>query len=130
MRRRFLKGPGDDAIRVNVAPDPDQHVIAHVFKVSVDPYVGKLGIFRIHQGTVRPGAQLFAGDARKSFRVAHLYRILGKDTAEVPQGIPGDICGISKVDDLHFDSVLHDSHDEDQYHLRSVSFPRRCMVSP
>ena len=119
----FLKGPGDDAIRVRVTPDPSEHVVAHVFKVSVDPYVGKLGIFRIHQGTVRPGAQLFAGDARKSFRIAHLYKVLGKETTEVPLGIPGDICGISKVDEIHFDAVLHDSHDEDNYHLRSINFP-------
>ena len=119
----FLKGPGDDAIRVRVSPDPEQHVIAHVFKVSVDPYVGKLGIFRIHQGTVRQGSQLFAGDARKAFRVSHLYKILGKETSEVSQGLPGDICGISKVDELHFDAVLHDSHDEDTYHLRSINFP-------
>jgi elongation factor G len=119
----FLKGPGDDSIRVRVAPDPTQHVVAHVFKVSVDPYVGKLGLFRIHQGTVRPGAQLFAGDARKPFRVAHLYKVLGKDTTEVPLGIPGDICGVSKVDELHFDAVIHDSHDEDNYHLPSINFP-------
>jgi len=119
----FLKGPGDDGIRVSVAPDPADHVVAHVFKVSVDPYVGKLGIFRVHQGTVRPGAQLFAGEARKAFRIAHLYKVLGKETTEVPLGIPGDICGISKVDDIHFDDVLHDSHDEDSYHLRTIHFP-------
>jgi elongation factor G len=119
----FLKGPGDDAIRARVLPDPADHVVAHVFKVSVDPYVGKLGIFRIHQGTVRPGAQLFAGEARKAFRIAHLYKVLGKETTEVPLGIPGDICGISKVDEIHFDDVLHDSHDEDSYHLRSIHFP-------
>jgi elongation factor G len=119
----FLKGPGHHAQPVSVAPDPAQHVVAHVFKVSVDPYVGKLGLFRIHQGTVRPGAQLFVDDARKAFRVAHLYRVMGRETVEIPQGIPGDICGIAKVDDVHFDAVLHDCHDEDQYHLRSISFP-------
>ena len=119
----FLKGPSEDAIRVSVSPDPSEHVVAHVFKVSVDPYIGKLGIFRIHQGTVRPGAQLFAGDARKAFRIAHLYKVLGKETTEVPLGIPGDICGMSKVDEIHFDAVLHDSHDEDNYHLRPINFP-------
>jgi len=119
----FLKGLGDDAIRVQVTPDAARHVIAHVFKVSVDPFVGKLGIFRIHQGTVRQGSQLFAGDARKAFRISHLYRMFGKDTVEVAQGIPGDICAVSKVDELHFDAVLHDSHDEDHYHLKSISFP-------
>jgi len=119
----FLKGAEPEAERVPVSADPANHVIAHVFKVSVDPYVGKLGIFRVHQGTVRPGSQLFAGDARKPFRIAHLFRIMGKETAEVPHGIPGDVCAVSKVDELHFDAVLHDSHDEDQYHLKSINFP-------
>ncbi len=119
----FLKGSGKDAMRASVTPDPAQHVVAHVFKVSVDPYVGKLGIFRVHQGTVKPASQLFVGDARKAFRIAHLYKLMGKDTVEVPQAIPGDICAVSKVDELHFDAVLHDSHDEDHYHLKSVNFP-------
>src|SRR5581483_11331027 len=42
----FLKGLLGEEQRVKVAPDPDKHVIAHVFKVSIDPYVGKLGILR------------------------------------------------------------------------------------
>src|SRR5256886_5819452 len=33
----FLKGSGESAARVPVAPDPAKHVIAHVFKVSIDP---------------------------------------------------------------------------------------------
>lgn len=37
--------------------------------------------------------------------------------------MPGDICAVSKVDDVHFDAVLHDSHDEDHIHLRSLHFP-------
>ncbi|HVY82039.1 MAG TPA: elongation factor G [Steroidobacteraceae bacterium] len=119
----FLKGTGENAERVNVVPDPERHVIAHVFKIAVDPYVGKLGIFRVHQGTVRPGSQLFVGDARKAFRIAHLFKVMGKETVEVPQAIPGDICAVSKVDELYFDAVLHDSHDEDHYHLQAVSFP-------
>lgn len=119
----FLKGEGEDAERVEVRPDPARHVIGHVFKVVIDPFVGRMGVFRVHQGTVRSGAQLFIGNARKPFKVAHLYRLQGKDHAEVPQAIPGDICAISKVDELHFDAVLHDSHDEDHFHLKSIMFP-------
>ncbi|HKT74814.1 MAG TPA: elongation factor G [Steroidobacteraceae bacterium] len=119
----FLKGEGDAAERVSVAQDPDKHVIAHVFKMSVDPYVGKLGLLRVHQGTIRPGAQLFVADARKPVKIAHLLRVLGKDTAEIPAAIPGDICAVAKVEELHLDAVLHDSHDEDQYHLKPVAFP-------
>jgi len=119
----FLKGEGDTAVRVKVEPDPDKHVIAHVFKVTIDPFVGKLGIFRVHQGTVKAGAQLLVGDARKPIKVAHLFQLQGKEHIEVPQAVPGDICAVPKIDELHFDAVLHDSHDEDHYHLKSVNFP-------
>ena len=119
----FLRGTGTDAERVPVTPDAAQHVIAHVFKVSIDPYVGKLGVLRVHQGTVRPGSQLFVGDARKPVKIAHLYSLLGKDTSEMHEAGPGDICAVPKVDELHLDAVLHDSHDEDQYHLKPVAFP-------
>ena len=119
----FLKGEGDSAQRVNVSPDPDKHVIAHVFKTTIDPYVGKLGILRVHQGTLRQGSQLFVGDARKPVKVAHLLRLMGKETAEIPRAIPGDICAIPKIEELHLDAVLHDSHDEDQYHLKPVTLP-------
>jgi elongation factor G len=119
----FLKGEGPAAERVKVSPDPAKHVIGHVFKISIDPFVGKLGIFRVHQGTVRAGAQLFVGDARKPVKIAHIYQLQGKEHVEIPEAIPGDICAVPKIDELHFDAVLHDSHDEDHYHLKSVAFP-------
>ena len=119
----FLKGEGADAVRVAVSPDPDKHIIAHVFKVTIDPFVGKLGIFRVYQGTVKSGAPLFVGDARKPVKLAHLYQLQGKEHIEVPQAVPGDICAVPKIDELHFDAVLHDSHDEDHHHLKSVAFP-------
>jgi elongation factor G len=119
----FLKGAGESAEQVAVVPDAAKHVIAHVVKVSIDPYVGKLGVLRVHQGTVRQGSQLFVGDARKPVKIAHLFSLLGKDTTEIHEAGPGDICATPKVDELHLDAVLHDSHDEDQYHLKPVTFP-------
>jgi len=119
----FLSGEGDAAQRVPVVPDPDKHVVAHVFKVSIDPYVGKLGMLRVHQGTIRPGSQLFVGSARKPVKIAHLFKLMGKDTTEIPAAVPGDICAVAKVEDLHLDAVLHDSHEEDHYHLEAVHFP-------
>jgi len=119
----FLAGEGDAAAPVVVRPDPARHVVAHVFKVIVDPFVGKLGIFRVYQGTVRPGQQLYVGSARKSFRISHLLRLQGKDSRELSIAGPGEICAVAKIDDMHFDAVLHDSHDEDHFHLRSTRLP-------
>ena len=85
----FLKGEGADAVRVDVSPDPSKHVIAHVFKVAIDPFVGKLGVFRVHQGTVKSGAQLLVGDGRKPVKFAHIFQLQGKEHIEVPAGDPG-----------------------------------------
>jgi len=120
---QFLKGEGDAAVPIGIQSEEDQHVLAHVFKVSIDPFVGKLGIFRVHQGKVNKDSQLFIGDGRKAFKVGHLLKLQGKEHVEIKSGIPGDICAIAKVEDIQFDAVLHDSHDEDHIHLRPVKLP-------
>ncbi|MDH3337653.1 MAG: elongation factor G, partial [Gammaproteobacteria bacterium] len=120
----FLKGEGEDAEEVVINPDPDAHAIAHVFMVNIDPFKGRLGVFRIHQGTIRPGNQLFVGDARKPIKVNQLLKLNGAEHHKVQVGVPGDICAIPRVDEVHYDAVLHDSHDEDHFHLKSIQLPR------
>ncbi len=121
---RFVKGEGVAAKPVEVIPDAERHVIAHVFQVQNDPFRGHLALFRIHQGTVTPNTQLFIGDARKPFRVSHLLRLQGRNHIETVRGVPGDICAVARVDELHRDAVLHDSHDEDYFHLVPPPFPK------
>lgn len=120
---QFFKGEGDGAKELHAEPDPGKHVIAHVFKVTVDPYVGKMGIFRIHQGTVTRDSLLYIGDGRKPFKVGHLFMLKGKDHVEVARGVPGDICAVAKVDEMHFDAVLHDAAEDDHLHLQPLDFP-------
>ena len=121
---RFLKGEGDDAKEVVVSADPDLHAIAHVVKVNIDTFKGRLGIMRVHQGTIRPGNQLFVGDARKPIKVNQLLKINGNEHTKMQVALPGDICAIPRVDEVYFDAVLHDSHDEDHFRLKSIPLPR------
>ncbi len=119
----FLRGEGDAAVAMHAVPDATLHVLAHVFKITVDPYVGKMGVFRVHQGTVRQNGLLYVGDGRKPFKVAHLYLLQGKDHVEVTQALPGDIVAVAKVDELHFDAVLHDAAEDDHIHLAPLDLP-------
>ena len=120
----FIKGEGEDAVDVKITTNAGDHVVAHVFKITNDPFVGKLSVFRIYQGTVKPDSQLLIGDARKPFKVGHLFKMQGGKHEEVDAGIPGDICAVAKIDDIHYDAVLHDSHDADRYHLLPLDFPK------
>ena len=121
----FYKGQIEDPASApfDAVPDAEKHVLAHVFKIVSDPFVGKLGIFRVHQGTIRKETQLFVGDAKRAFKVGHLYRLQGKEYVEVEALFPGEIGAIAKVDEIEFDCVLHDSHDEDHIHLKPLEFP-------
>jgi elongation factor G len=121
---RFLKGEGDDAEEVTISQDPKAHAIAHVFMVNIDPFKGRLAMFRIHQGTIRPGNQLYVGDARKPIKVNQLLKLNGGEHSKIQEGIPGDICAIPRVEEAHYDAVLHDSHDEDHFHLKSAQLRR------
>jgi len=119
----FVKGEGEAEVEFRSEPDPKKHVLAHVFKIVVDPFVGKMGIFRVHQGTVTKDTQLFVGDGRKPFKVSHLFMMQGGKYVEVDQAVPGDLAAVAKVDEVTFDCVLHDSHDEDHIHMRPLEFP-------
>lgn len=119
----FLRGEGEQAKPIQARPDPSLHVLAHVFKVTVDPYVGKLGVFRVHQGTVTRDSLLYVGDGRKPFKVGHLFMLQGKEHVEVSRALPGDICAVAKIDALHFDAVLHDAAEDDHIHLAPLEFP-------
>jgi len=120
----FYKGEGAAAVEVTLSPDPDAHAIAHVLMVNIDPFKGRLAVFRIHQGTIRPGNQLYVGDARKPVKVSQLLRINGGSHERMDVGIPGDICAIPRIEEAHYDAVLHDSHDEDNFHLKHKRLPR------
>lgn len=108
---------------MHAQPDPDAHVVAHVFKISIDPYVGKLAFVRVHQGTITPATQLYIGDKRKPFKVGHLFLQQGKNHIEIPSAGPGDICSIGKIEELHFDAVLHDAPEHDHIRLKPLPFP-------
>jgi elongation factor G len=103
--------------------DPAQPAVAHVFKVTSDPYVGKLAIFRVHQGTVRRDSHPKVDDGKKPIRIAHLFKQMGQKHVEVEQLVAGDIGATSKIDEIHFNSVLHDGDIGEHMHLRPLPLP-------
>ncbi|PXX98396.1 elongation factor G [Halomonas sp. LBP4] len=119
----FLRDDEKGRREYHARPDPDAHVLAHVVKIEHDPFLGKMAVFRVHQGTVTRDTRLFAGEARKPFRVGTLFRLQGREHLDVERLGPGEIGALTKVDEVTFDSVLHDSHDEDHIHLRPVALP-------
>ena len=119
----YVKTSSEASEELRAAPDPKQHALAHVFKVEIDPYIGRLAVFRVHQGRLTPGGQLYIGEGRKPIKPGHLYMLRGKTQTEVSEALPGDICAIAKIDEIQFDHVLHDSAEDAHVHARPLELP-------
>jgi elongation factor G len=121
--RPFLTGEGANERPFEYQEDPAKPLLAHVFKVTTDPFVGKLVMFRVHQGTATPNAQVFIGHNKKPIKLGHIFHVQGKDHRETQQLIAGEIGAVAKIDAIHFGDVLHDDHNLDTVHLRPLSYP-------
>ena len=125
--RPFARGEGDDAEEFAAEPDAAKSVLAHVFNVTSDPFVGKLSTFRVHQGTVQPSqlcvANPHVGEGSKPFKVSHLFKLQGKEHKEINNIVPGDIAAVAKIDVVHRDSVLVDNSNSEVTHLKATPLP-------
>ncbi len=108
---------------VIAVPDPGRHVLAHVFKIEIDPFVGRIAVFRVHQGRVTPNTLLYIGDGRKPFKPGHLWILRGKRQIATDEAVPGDICAVSKMDEIRFDHILHDAAEDAHIHARPLELP-------
>jgi elongation factor G len=119
----FLTGEGPDEKPFEVKEDATRPLLAHVFKVTTDPFVGKLAIFRVHQGRVTGQSQVIIGHNKKPIKLGHVFHLQGKEHKEVPEVITGDIGAVAKIEDIHTNDVLHDDHALDSVHLKPIRFP-------
>jgi elongation factor G len=99
---------GDDL--VEVACDSTRPLLAHVFKVATDPYLGKLSIVRVLQGQLDSATAFNVAGAKKPLKAGHLLKIQGRSHFELATAAcAGDLVAIAKLEDLHVDTILHDA---------------------
>lgn len=120
--RKFVHTATGEAAAVE--PDSDKPCIAHVFKVAVDPFVGKLAYLRVHEGTMSANSQAMRNDDRKALRIGHLLHVRGKEHEETDEVIAGDIVAIAKIEELVLGDVLHSDADANDIHIEPLPVPR------
>jgi elongation factor G len=79
---------------------------AFVFKTIADPYVGRVNLFKVVSGQIRPDAVLTNGRTMADERLHQLFTMRGKEqepAAEVPTG---DIAAVAKLTDTSTGDVL------------------------
>lgn len=119
----FLRQQEGEAEALWAQPGAEGPLLAHVFKVEFDPFAGKLGFVRVHQGRITRGAQLLVGREGKPVKVAHLLSVHGKEHVEIDAAVAGDICALAKLDELEQDMVLHEQHEQDTIAPADLHYP-------
>ncbi|MCH8297324.1 MAG: elongation factor G [Chloroflexi bacterium] len=77
--------------------DPARPLAAFVFKTSADPFVGKLSVFRVYQGTIKSNSEIWNSNREQSERIGQLYLPKGKNQENVAEITAGDIGAIGKL---------------------------------
>src|SRR5829696_1599652 len=87
-------------------PDPDKEMVALVFKTLADPFAGRINLFRVYQGTMRPDNQVHNCRAHHKERIGQLLTPQGKETGHADEIGPGDMGAVAKLKETHSGDVL------------------------
>lgn len=77
--------------------DASKPFSAIVFKTVVDPFVGKLSIFKVITGELKGGVSLYNANKEASEKTGALYMLIGKKQQQVETITAGDIGAIAKL---------------------------------
>jgi elongation factor G len=102
-------------------PDPEAPTAALVFKISTDPYMGRLAFFRVYSGVVRRGEALLNANEGHKERVGRLVRMHADRREEVDEIRAGDIGAVLGLKSTTTGQTL--CAEERPVILEQISFP-------
>jgi len=79
--------------------DPEGPVLAYVWKTMADPYVGKVSLFKVLSGTIRPDTVLTNPRSHADERLHALFTLRGKEQDTLSEVAAGDIAAVAKLGD-------------------------------
>ena len=88
----FLPAPDE-----RIATDSEEKTSLFIFKTLVDPFIGKLSLFKVRTGVVNTEDTLIHSQSGEVERLSHLYVLLGKEQQEVPYLCTGDLGAVPKL---------------------------------
>jgi len=94
---------------VEEGPEPrvgEGDTAAVVFKTVVDPYVGRVNLFRVLQGTVKHDDTLVNGRTVADERLHQLTTMRGKEQEPVEEVPAGDLAAVAKLADTSTGDIL------------------------
>ncbi len=89
-------------------PDESEPFSALVFKVMVDPYVGKLSFFRVYSGKIKADDVILNVSKGETEKMTNLFVTRGKEQSKVTELKAGDIAAVAKIKSISIGDTLSD----------------------
>lgn len=86
-----------NGVEVERKVDGNEPFSAVVFKTIVDPFVGKLSLFKVLSGKITREMELFNSTKDKTEKLASVFYLRGKEQVDTSEIIAGDIGATSKL---------------------------------
>ncbi len=118
MLIEFLPKPEDLKPLKGINPKSDEAVkrqtlssepfSGFVFKTMIDPFVGAINLIKVNSGSIKTGQEIYIGNTGKTEKIGALFTMVGKKQVPLDEVVAGDICAVSKLDDIHTNFTISD----------------------
>ncbi|MEO8450573.1 MAG: elongation factor G, partial [Gemmatimonadota bacterium] len=105
----------------------DAPLVGRVFKIVSEPHVGDVSLFRLYNGTVKNGDEVWNTEHSVAEKLNHLSVQQGRDRIEVTEINSGDIGSVAKLRDTHTNDTF--CRRDAPVHLAPIEFPEAEATS-
>ena len=127
-------GPLFDTLLATIPPpvfDDGHPLQALVTNLDASPYVGRLAVCRVHNGTIRAGQQVAwcrSDGSVERAKVTELYVTDALDRVEAEEAGPGEICAVAGLAEVTIGETLADPEDPRPLPVVEVDEPSLSMT--
>ncbi|MGM0419416.1 MAG: elongation factor G [Bacillota bacterium] len=111
---------------VDIEFNQEGSLLSRVGKTMVDPYIGKLSIFRVFKGVVNKDSDLVIANRDINIRTTKFYKLNGSEQETVDELVAGDIGAVAKIDEIETSDTI--SNPGDGIILSPLELPEPMLV--
>lgn len=103
----------------------DEPFSAFVFKTIVDPFIGKISLFKVNSGIATKDVEVLNASQNKKEKLSNLYFVRGIKQRDTERVVAGDIAATTKLQYTRTGDTLCDKNSPIVY--EGIDFPKPCI---
>lgn len=121
-----LMGTLPDGSEIEVDCKLEDPLAAFVFKTIVDPFVGRISIFKVNAGEIKANSTVYNATKGKEERIGNLFYMVGKKQIPTDKVCAGDIGCAAKLSITQTNDTLCDK--ARIIEMPKINFPTPCLL--